>query len=275
MVKAVLMGLAVYWLTLARMPKSIMNYLRRAIFNFLWGSSAGSYRAHLVDWHSLSKPYGLGGWNSKHLDWFNTTLRLKSLWLVLNGNGIWSHIIKFKYLKGMTVDTWLHVKYFRVLGTSYIWNGFVKAMSLITCHLGWKVGNGCSIRVGVDSIASLNSDFVLPEDLKCYLEDYGITTLNNSHCLDSGHQYWLTAIDLDIEGSWKEAWTKYIRGLSHGGIQLNNNLDSLVWLYNKKSGMVTASLAYEMIAKSTITDCTDSLPGKIWKHNLPLKIICF
>ena len=97
------MGLAVYWLTLARMPKSIMNYLRRAIFNFLWGSSAGSYRAHLVDWHSLSKPYGLGGWNIKHLDWFSTALRFKSLWLVLNGNDIWSHIIKFKYLKGMTV----------------------------------------------------------------------------------------------------------------------------------------------------------------------------
>ena len=73
-------------------------------------------------------------------------------------------------------------------------------MSWITCHLGWKVGNGCSIRVGVDPIVGLNLGFVLLEDLRCYLEDYGITTLNHSHCPDSGHQYRLTATDLDIEG---------------------------------------------------------------------------
>ena len=35
MVKSVLMGLAFYWFTLARMPKTIMKYLRRTIFNFL------------------------------------------------------------------------------------------------------------------------------------------------------------------------------------------------------------------------------------------------
>ena len=67
----------------------------------------------------------------------------------------------------------------------------------------------------------------------------------------------------------------YINGLAHGGIHLNNNLESLVWLFNKESGMVTASLAYELIAKSTISDCTDTSVGKIWKYNLPLKISCF
>ena len=35
LMKSVLMGLAVYWLTLARMLKTIMNYLRCSIFNFL------------------------------------------------------------------------------------------------------------------------------------------------------------------------------------------------------------------------------------------------
>ena len=92
------MGLAIYWSTLVGMPKTIMNYLRSSIFNFLWWYSYGNYRSHLVDWKTLSRPYDLGGWNIKNLDWFSTTLRLKSLWLVLNGEGIWSHIVKFKYL---------------------------------------------------------------------------------------------------------------------------------------------------------------------------------
>ena len=77
LVKSVLMGLDVYWLTLARIAKTIMNYLRRVIFNFLWGNSYGKSRCHLVDCNFLSRPYDLGGWNIKHLDWFILALRLK------------------------------------------------------------------------------------------------------------------------------------------------------------------------------------------------------
>ena len=49
LVKYVLMGLAVYWLSLARMPNTILTYIGRYIFNFLWGSTAGNHKYHLVD----------------------------------------------------------------------------------------------------------------------------------------------------------------------------------------------------------------------------------
>ena len=39
------------------------------------------------------------------------------------------------------------------------------------------MGNGKNIKIGVDSIAGLNLDFVLLEDLRAYLEDYGISSL--------------------------------------------------------------------------------------------------
>ena len=83
LVKEVLMGLVVYWLTLARMPKSIMNFLRRAIFNFLWGKSNGHHRGHLVVWQQIFRPYDLGGWNILNLEWFSEALRLKCFWMVL------------------------------------------------------------------------------------------------------------------------------------------------------------------------------------------------
>ena len=139
-----------------------------------------------MDWQTISRPYDCGGWNIKNLDWFSTAPRLKSIWLILIGEGIWSHIVKFKYLRDWTIDAWLHCKYLKVQGTSYIWNRFVRALSWISCYLGWKVGNGHSIRIGVDLIAGLNSDFVLPEDLRSYLEDYGITTLNDAQISNSG-----------------------------------------------------------------------------------------
>ena len=77
LVKAILMGLAVYWLTLARMPKLILNFLRCAIFNFRWGNSSGKSRIHMVDWHLISRPFEMGGWNILNLEWFSMALRLK------------------------------------------------------------------------------------------------------------------------------------------------------------------------------------------------------
>ena len=57
-------------------------------------------------------------------------------------------------------------------------------MSWITCQLGWKVGNGQKIRLGVDPIAGLNSSYLLSEDLRDYLVDYGISNLAEAHNLE-------------------------------------------------------------------------------------------
>ena len=43
------------------------------------------------------------------------------------------------------------------------------------------MGNGKDIKIGVDPIAGLNSDFVLPRDLRAYLEDFGISSLADAH----------------------------------------------------------------------------------------------
>ena len=114
LMKSVLMGLAVYWLTLARIPKSILHCLRRSIFNFLWEKSHGKTRCHLVDWQVISRPYDRGGWNILNLEWFSLALRLKCFEMVLFGNGIWSHIIKFKYLKNRLIVEWIRSQTFTV-----------------------------------------------------------------------------------------------------------------------------------------------------------------
>ena len=69
-----------YWFALARCPKSILNALRKSIFSFLWGSSAGYQKPHLVSWETLSLPIEYGGWDIKNLEWFGISLRLESMW---------------------------------------------------------------------------------------------------------------------------------------------------------------------------------------------------
>ena len=141
---------------------------------------------HLVDWYTISKPHEYGGWNIKNLEWFSMSLRMKSLWMVLNGNGTWSHIIGHKYLKNLFVNEYLRQQSFPVQGSSYLWNGFIRTLSRITTKLGWRVGDGKRIRLGVDPIAGLNSSFILSEGLRDYLCDYNISTVNQDRNLGDG-----------------------------------------------------------------------------------------
>ena len=103
-INAVLTGLAVYWFALARCPKSILNKLRQTIFSFLWGSSVDYQKPHLVNWETLSLPVEFGGWDIENLEWFGISLRLKSIWQLLTGTGIWSRIIAHKYFKNKSLE---------------------------------------------------------------------------------------------------------------------------------------------------------------------------
>ena len=71
---------------------------------------------------------------------------MKSSWMDLNGEGIWTHIIKYKYLKNWPMGDWLRHQDFIVQGNSYIWNGSIRSLAWIARNLGWKVGDGKIIR---------------------------------------------------------------------------------------------------------------------------------
>ena len=110
MIRVVMSSMHVYWMALAPIPISILDRLRKLIFAFLWGSSEDKNKYHLMDWQLLSKPKDSGGWGIKNLAWFNISLRLKSLWMVLHGSGIWHQVIIAKYLKNGSVVSWLREK---------------------------------------------------------------------------------------------------------------------------------------------------------------------
>ena len=49
LIRVVMTSIPLYWFALARVPKSILNRLRKHMFDFLWGITTGSFRMHLVD----------------------------------------------------------------------------------------------------------------------------------------------------------------------------------------------------------------------------------
>ena len=116
--------------------------------------------------------------------------------------------------------------------------------------MGWKVGNGSSIMLGVDPIAGMNSSFTLSLEFLSYLNDYGIITLNHAHNLREGsysNSYWLTAEDMELASPWKEAWAHFTSDLSQGGVRITNQKDNLTCMFNKENGQVTEKIAYEFL----------------------------
>ena len=85
------------------------------------------------------------------------------------------------------------------------WNGFIRILSWITCQLGWKVGNGLKIRLGVDLIDGIDSSYHLREDLRDYLTDYGISNLAQAQNLEghtNGLNCWYSATYLSLGVVW-------------------------------------------------------------------------
>ena len=235
LIRAVLTSLPVYWLAFASIPVSILNKMRQMIFSFLWGSSKNKFCFHLVDWQTLAMPFDSRGWGIKNLHQFSISLRLRSIWWVLKGTGIWHQFISTKYLKHQTLAAWLRNKNFGSRGTSIIWNGFLKTISQLGRCLCWKVADGRDVHIGTDPIASIHDIHFFPTDLRDCFCDYGITTLQHARNPQNNAQaYQLSTDDLKLGGDWKIVWNSYISSLQQGGIHLSDKAHSLLWSFNKK-----------------------------------------
>ena len=124
----------------------------------------------------------------------------------------------------------------------------------------------------------MGSLFTLPQDLRDYLEDYGIISLAQArnYSVDAW-SYWLFAADLDLAGEWHLIWNDYVKGLEYGRIRLRTQPDSLLWSYKNYSGYLTAAIAYDCIANHYLDPPPNAsfVHQILWKIKIPEKIRCF
>ena len=157
-----------------------------------------------------------------------------------------------------------------------IWKGFLHTLPWLGGGLIWKVGNGRAIRLGLDPIVGQGSSFLLPLDLREYLEDYGISTLDQARNLTTFAQnYWFSAADLDLDGDWKTLWENYIVGLEYGRIRISKNFDSLLWSHYQYVGVLTAAQGYECIVSSFCLVGQSQVLDLLWNLKIPKNVCCF
>jgi len=125
--KSVLESMPVYWLSLYKVPCTILAGIRKRIFSFIWKGKNSLEKLHLARWEILAMPKNKGGWGIKNLSLFSQALRLKSLWRGLTANTFWGQVLIDKYLgKQYSVMEWLRMEHFQSTNTSIIWWGFTE-----------------------------------------------------------------------------------------------------------------------------------------------------
>ena len=65
--------------------------------------------------------------------------------------------------------------------------------------------------------------------------------------------YWLNARDVDLTSEWDLKWL-YIDTLKEERVKMEAEEDKLAWPEKKKIGIITAKLAYDLIAKRWIKE---------------------
>jgi hypothetical protein len=80
LLKFVLESQPVYWMSLAVVPRSVLNSMRKLMFNFLWRRNNESNHLHLCKWEHISLPKKFGGWGIRNIFYFSKALATNTLW---------------------------------------------------------------------------------------------------------------------------------------------------------------------------------------------------
>jgi hypothetical protein len=249
LVKVVLESIYVYWLSLAKIPISVLNSIRRRMFSFLWTGKKEKEGMHLINWKNLAKPKKDGGWGIKNIFIFGKALAAKSMWRCLMMPGLWHEVIMKKYLKNKTVEEWFRKGRKKWNGTSNIWRALTSSLNIISDWLVWKPGSGRDIKIGADPMVGSHTFYKLSGNLILSLKEQGIECLAHAGTnVQEGFSFtrWKKEESLGLEGVLKDEWKNYIRGLVSAGIELNDEKDRLLWSWDTKKGQVNAKQAYKV-----------------------------
>jgi len=177
LIKSVLEATPVYWMSLAWIPRGILHKIQQICCKFLWNGKKEGKNFSWVKWTKIATPKKWGGWGLKLLPAFAQALASKQGWLLLKQNSLWAKVIHHKYIWPLTITDWIRRLNWNKKGISGIWRAILNAMPIIKDGLLWKIGNGASVRIGIDPWPGCGNSHRLPDGLVFYLNNRGIKFL--------------------------------------------------------------------------------------------------
>ncbi|CAN1167737.1 Putative ribonuclease H protein At1g65750, partial [Linum perenne] len=124
LLKSVISNLPTYYLSILRVPASVLAKLESIQRRFLWGGSEDKKRIHLVNWDMVKTSIHKGGLGVMDLDSFNRALLGKWMWRYARENKAWwRELMVFKCGEGSS--KWQPRWNFTSAGLS-VWKWIVK-----------------------------------------------------------------------------------------------------------------------------------------------------
>jgi ribonuclease HI len=278
LIKAVLEGLAVFWMTLERIPKKIINVLRRLSSNFLWNGLGKKHSLHLCRWDILTKPRKAGGWGLKSIFSFNTALLASSLWRAVTIDSIWHRIVIDKYIDPLSLCDWFRLPLLQQKRASSFWKGLVAAAPVILHWLRWKPGSCTKIKIGRDKLIGMEGRSILSQALctKLASSNYIHLAQVGDPCgFPSLPARWKGSTDLALSGEEAIEWGCYTESLNSAGISILAEPDVLVWAGGDASGNISVKNLYLALEKHLNLQSDFSWLFQLWNWKLPLKLKLF
>lgn len=152
-------------MSLAWMPKGVLEKIRRISFKFLW---AGTHEQFVLSWvrcELLAVPKALGGWDLKNIFLFSKALAAKSGWKLITSENLWTNVVVQKYIQPDTIEEWIRREENDTINCSIIWKEVLKSFPVFEEGLAWKVGNGTKIQIGNDPWPGSGVSHLLPNEL--------------------------------------------------------------------------------------------------------------
>jgi hypothetical protein len=87
-------------------PRGILKKLDYIRSWFFWQSDDHKKKYRLTKWEVVCTPKDQGGLGVLNLEVHNKCLLSKWLFKLINGDGVWQHILKNKYLRLSFGNTW-------------------------------------------------------------------------------------------------------------------------------------------------------------------------
>ncbi|KAL7182802.1 hypothetical protein ACSBR1_041471 [Camellia fascicularis] len=135
-----------YSMQTMKLPKRACNDIDKMNRNFLWGDTLKKKKIHLVNWNEACKKKKHGGLGIRKARDHNRTLLSKLGWkLINNEGGMWTEVLKAKYLKS---KSFLNCK--KNSRSSHVWRGTLKSRSILKRGAKWSIGDGIIVDIWKD-----------------------------------------------------------------------------------------------------------------------------
>ena len=258
LINSVLTSLPMFMLSFFEIPIGVRKRLDFFRSRFFWQSDGNKKKYRLTKWNIICRPKDQGGLGVEVLEIKNKCLLCKWLFKILNGDGVWSELIKNKYLHPSTLA---QVKPHAF--DSPFWKGLLKVRDDFFRRGHFKVGNGLQTRFWEDT-------WLGDEPLAVqYPLLYNIVQRKNVLVADVLSQNPLNIVFRRTlsENKWI-MWLHLVQRLMD--VSLSGTADEFVWDLTA-SGMFTVKSMY----LDYMNDNTIYLRKYIWKLKVSLKIRIF